>query len=201
MSFASRGPAFAVRDIPFSFRGSWFGISPVTAENSSADDLHLVSHQTGMHAVLRLEPRRHGARADCAVTATPTRLTQFSGTYLNRDPGRRDQPPVPGPVREVRRDGGRLPLLGGDRQRPLRHRTGQSDQASFGPDDPGNAEQTQHDERPADHEGRHAGEAGLESRLTRTDVPAEDTALVCAKDATNWRRPRMTATPATAGSP
>ncbi len=75
MSFASRDPVFSVREIPFSYRGSWFGISPVTAENTYADDLHLVSHQTGMHAVLRLEPRRHGGRAETAVAVTPTRLS------------------------------------------------------------------------------------------------------------------------------
>jgi len=53
---------FDVRDIPFSHYGSWFGISPVTAENVYADDLHLVSHQTGMHAVLRFVPQADAAR-------------------------------------------------------------------------------------------------------------------------------------------
>ncbi|GAA1641869.1 amylo-alpha-1,6-glucosidase [Actinoplanes couchii] len=61
---------FHVRDIPFSCRGSWFGISPVIAENTVADDLHLVSHQHGMHPVLRFAPA--GA---ATVTATPALLT------------------------------------------------------------------------------------------------------------------------------
>jgi len=61
---------FAIRDIPFSHPGSWFGISPVIAEGTLADDLHLVSHQTGLHAVLRFVPATAGA----TVTATPARL-------------------------------------------------------------------------------------------------------------------------------
>ncbi|KUL31714.1 amylo-alpha-1,6-glucosidase [Actinoplanes awajinensis] len=68
-------PTFSVQDIPFSYRGSWFGISPVIAEKTYADDLHLVSHQTGMHPVLRFEARDGAARADPAIVATPSRLT------------------------------------------------------------------------------------------------------------------------------
>ena len=56
MTAAPSGPAFSVHDIPFSTDGSWFGISPVVAEKTYAEDLHLVSHQNGMHAVLRLVP-------------------------------------------------------------------------------------------------------------------------------------------------
>ncbi|MFJ7049953.1 amylo-alpha-1,6-glucosidase [Streptomyces sp. NPDC101112] len=61
-------PAFSLHDIPFSTYGSWFGISPVLAEKTRAEDLHLVSHQNGMHAILRLTPldvttgKRAGAR-------------------------------------------------------------------------------------------------------------------------------------------
>jgi len=75
MTVAAQGPAFSVREIPFSYTGSWFNISPVIAENTYADDLHLVSHQTGLHPVLRFEPVADGARADAAVTATPWQLT------------------------------------------------------------------------------------------------------------------------------
>ncbi|MFI5908480.1 amylo-alpha-1,6-glucosidase [Dactylosporangium sp. NPDC051541] len=67
---------FAIHDIPFSHPGSWFGISPVIAEGEVADDLHLVSHQTGLHAVLRLVPSAPRA----AVTATPARLVWAQGT-------------------------------------------------------------------------------------------------------------------------
>ncbi|MEV3858679.1 trehalase family glycosidase [Streptomyces sp. NPDC050095] len=77
MTAARPGPAFSVRDIPFSTFGSWFGISPVLAEKSYADDLHLVSHQNGMHAVLRLVPLEPaaGERSESRVTATPGLLT------------------------------------------------------------------------------------------------------------------------------
>ncbi|GAA3302231.1 glycogen debranching protein [Dactylosporangium vinaceum] len=67
---------FAIRDTPFSHPGSWFGISPVIAQGHVADDLHLVSHQSGMHAVLRFVP----AAAGTAVTATPARLEWVHGS-------------------------------------------------------------------------------------------------------------------------
>ncbi|MEU7875818.1 trehalase family glycosidase [Dactylosporangium sp. NPDC049140] len=65
---------FPIRDIPFSHQGSWFGISPVIAEGTVAGDLHLVSHQTGLHPVLRFVPMVAGARVAAAVTATPAVL-------------------------------------------------------------------------------------------------------------------------------
>ncbi|GAA2422661.1 amylo-alpha-1,6-glucosidase [Streptomyces coeruleofuscus] len=73
----SSGPAFSVHDIPFSTFGSWFGISPVVAEKTYAEDLHLVSHQNGMHAVLRLVPldQATGERAGARVEATPGLLS------------------------------------------------------------------------------------------------------------------------------
>jgi glycogen debranching enzyme len=76
MTAARSGPAFSVHDIPFSIHGSWFGISPVLAEKTRAEDLHLVSHQNGMHAVLRFVPldTATGDRAETLVEATPSRL-------------------------------------------------------------------------------------------------------------------------------
>ncbi|WP_181804718.1 amylo-alpha-1,6-glucosidase [Streptomyces shenzhenensis] len=73
MTAARSGPAFSVHDIPFSTYGSWFGISPVVAEQTYAEDLHLVSHQNGMHGVLRLVPLDpvSGERAGTRVQATP----------------------------------------------------------------------------------------------------------------------------------
>ncbi|WP_416979724.1 amylo-alpha-1,6-glucosidase [Streptomyces sp. T028] len=73
MTAARTGPAFSVHDIPFSTYGSWFDLSPVVAEKTYADDLHLVSHQNGMHAVLRLVPLdpATGERAETRVEATP----------------------------------------------------------------------------------------------------------------------------------
>ncbi|MBP2708461.1 hypothetical protein JOL79_32245 [Microbispora sp. RL4-1S] len=69
------GPVFSPQEIPFSFRGSWFDFSPVIAEKTYAQDIHLVSHQTGMHPILRLIPTAEGAPAETAVTATPHLLT------------------------------------------------------------------------------------------------------------------------------
>ncbi|MGW5431617.1 amylo-alpha-1,6-glucosidase [Streptomyces sp. NPDC004059] len=77
MTAARSGPAFSVHDIPFSTFGSWFDISPVIAEKTYAEDLHLVSHQNGMHGVLRLVPLNTttGDRAEARVEATPGLLS------------------------------------------------------------------------------------------------------------------------------
>ncbi|GLY75350.1 amylo-alpha-1,6-glucosidase [Actinoallomurus iriomotensis] len=72
-------PAFSVQEIPFSYHGSWFGVSPVVAPHTYADDLHLVSHQTGMHPVLRFVPTVGGARVEATVEATPSRLSWVHG--------------------------------------------------------------------------------------------------------------------------
>ncbi|MGW1712867.1 amylo-alpha-1,6-glucosidase [Streptomyces sp. NPDC002156] len=76
MTAARSGPAFSLHDVPFSTHGSWFGISPVLAEKTRADDLHLVSHQNGMHAVLRFVPLdpATGDRAEPRVQAIPSLL-------------------------------------------------------------------------------------------------------------------------------
>ncbi|MDT0570868.1 trehalase family glycosidase [Streptomyces sp. DSM 3412] len=81
MTAARSGPAFSVHDIPFSAYGSWFDISPVVAEKTYAEDLHLVSHQNGMHGVLRLVPLdpATGDRAETRVEATPGLLTWTDG--------------------------------------------------------------------------------------------------------------------------
>ena len=73
MTAPRSGPYFSVHDIPFSTHGSWFGFSPVLAEKTRAEDLHLVSHQNGMHAVLRLVPQdaATGERAETRVEAAP----------------------------------------------------------------------------------------------------------------------------------
>jgi hypothetical protein len=68
-------PVFSVQEIPFSYHGSWFGISSVVAPHEYADDLHLVSHQTGMHPILRFTPTVGGTRVRTTVRATPSRLT------------------------------------------------------------------------------------------------------------------------------
>jgi hypothetical protein len=55
------------------------GISPVVALATYAEDLHLVSHRNGMHAVLRLIPVLSGARVPTEVTANPAVLTWSAG--------------------------------------------------------------------------------------------------------------------------
>ncbi|MGY4742140.1 amylo-alpha-1,6-glucosidase [Streptomyces sp. ATMOS53] len=82
MTAARPGPAFSLHDIPFSTHGSWFDLSPVLAQGTYADDLHLVSHQNGMHPVLRLVPleRATGDRAETRVTATPSLLSWSHGS-------------------------------------------------------------------------------------------------------------------------
>jgi hypothetical protein len=68
------GPTFSIREIPFSYHGSWFDISPVIAENRCAEDLHLVSHQTGFFPVLRFVPIRGDARVETRVVAVASEL-------------------------------------------------------------------------------------------------------------------------------
>jgi glycogen debranching enzyme len=76
MSTALQGPVFSLEEIPFSHSGSWFNFSPVIAEKTYADDVHLVSHQTGLHPVLRLVPvGADQRRLHADVTGTPAVLT------------------------------------------------------------------------------------------------------------------------------
>ncbi|MEV4057034.1 glycogen debranching protein [Amycolatopsis sp. NPDC049688] len=70
---------FSLREIPFSHPGSWFDVSPVVAEATYADDLHLVSHRHGMHAVLALVPESGGERVAVPAGATPSALTWGAG--------------------------------------------------------------------------------------------------------------------------
>ena len=67
-------PSFDIRDIPFSRRGAWIDLSPVIGLHRSADDIHLVSHTTGMHPVFRLTPTRQGQRIDTTWHADPATL-------------------------------------------------------------------------------------------------------------------------------
>ena len=67
-------PTFDVREIPFSFRGSWLDLSPVVGLHRQVDDVHLVSHVNGMHAVLRLTPTVDGERMDATTRADAAAL-------------------------------------------------------------------------------------------------------------------------------
>ncbi|WP_243768796.1 amylo-alpha-1,6-glucosidase [Leifsonia sp. TF02-11] len=75
MTTMPSGFAFDIDEIPFSHRGAWFDLSRVIGLHERADDLHLVSHQTGMHPVLRLSPERSGVVVAARVEATPSVLT------------------------------------------------------------------------------------------------------------------------------
>ena len=78
MTHTRPGPRFSLSDISFSYYGSWFDFSPIIAQGVTEPDLHLVSHQTGMHPVLRLRPLQAGARASTSTQATPGRLSWIS---------------------------------------------------------------------------------------------------------------------------
>lgn len=78
-------PTFDITEIPFSRRGSWLDISPVIGLHRTADQLHLVSHQTGMHAVLRFQPEQGGNPVPATVAAEPSRLS-----WMLEDGGRID---------------------------------------------------------------------------------------------------------------
>ncbi|WP_086664092.1 amylo-alpha-1,6-glucosidase [Lentzea kentuckyensis] len=65
---------FSVREIPFSRSGAWFGLSPVVGLARYAQDVHVVSHRNGMHAVLSLVPSR-----PTEIIADPAVLTWRSG--------------------------------------------------------------------------------------------------------------------------
>src|SRR4051812_23507878 len=64
-------PPFDIREIPFSTRGSWLNLSPVTGLHTHSDTVHLVSHRNGMHAALALRPELDGAPATTRWVADP----------------------------------------------------------------------------------------------------------------------------------
>lgn len=67
-------PSFDIRTIPFSRRGAWIDLSPVTGLHRTAGDIHLVSHTTGMHPIVSIVPTREGARLDTTWDADPAAL-------------------------------------------------------------------------------------------------------------------------------
>jgi hypothetical protein len=68
-------PTFDVREIPFSYRGSWMNLSPVIGLHAHSEHVHLVSHLTGMHAVLRFAPTLFGEVVPAVVEADPAVLS------------------------------------------------------------------------------------------------------------------------------
>src|SRR4051812_29319395 len=77
-------PPFDIREIPFSTRGSWLNLSPVTGLHTRTDTIHLVSHRNGMHAALALRPERDGTRVLTTWQADPARFTWLAsdGTHV-----------------------------------------------------------------------------------------------------------------------
>ena len=67
--------AFDIAEIPFSYRGSWLNLSPVVGLHETAEDVHLVTHTGGMHAIFRLVVDAGGPAPRTDVRATPTTLT------------------------------------------------------------------------------------------------------------------------------
>ncbi|QPE06076.1 glycogen debranching protein [Microbacterium schleiferi] len=74
-------PPFDVRTIPFSRRGSWMNLSPVIAAHTTVEDVHLVSHRTGMHPVLRIRPSAGAWQSAPSPAATPAILTWGEGRH------------------------------------------------------------------------------------------------------------------------
>lgn len=67
--------SFDIAEIPFSRRGAWLDLSRVTGLHTVAEDIHLVTHTGGMHAVFRVTPEVEGRRVDARVRATPAVLS------------------------------------------------------------------------------------------------------------------------------
>src|SRR4051794_6997701 len=66
---------FDIREIPFSTRGSWLNLSPVTGLHTHTETVHLVSHRNGMHAALALRPEVDGDPTSVRWLADPARFT------------------------------------------------------------------------------------------------------------------------------
>ncbi|MGH1524531.1 hypothetical protein ACRAWC_11010 [Leifsonia sp. L25] len=67
--------ALDIDEVPFSTRGSWLDLSRIVGLHRRVDDIHLVTHRTGIHPVLRLIPQLGGAAADARVELSPHALT------------------------------------------------------------------------------------------------------------------------------
>lgn len=70
---------FDVREIPFSRRRSWLDISPVVGLHDVRENLHLVSHQTGMNAIFVFEVGGEASPEALQVLATPSVLSWVDG--------------------------------------------------------------------------------------------------------------------------
>lgn len=85
------GPTFTVDEIPFSYHRSWLDLSPVTGLHHTEPDIHLVTHQTGMHPILSLVPTVDGERVVTTIIGTPVQLRwstedgEIAATFASTD--------------------------------------------------------------------------------------------------------------------
>jgi glycogen debranching enzyme len=66
---------YDIGQIPFSTRGAWLDLSRVIGLQRTADDIHLVTHVGGMHAIFRIVPHADGADVEARIHATAASLT------------------------------------------------------------------------------------------------------------------------------
>jgi glycogen debranching enzyme len=65
---------YSLDEVPFSMRGSWLSVSRVTGLHTRSQLVHLVSHQTGRHPILSMQPFHGNVPVDVLPTATPSLL-------------------------------------------------------------------------------------------------------------------------------
>lgn len=58
-------------EVPFSTRGAWIDLSRVIGLNWRSPDVHLVTHQSGMHPIFRLTPEAEGLAVQTRTRMTP----------------------------------------------------------------------------------------------------------------------------------
>jgi hypothetical protein len=66
---------YDIDEMPFSIKGSWLDLSPVTGIHVTKPDVHLVTHTTGMHGILAIIPTLQGERVAATVHGTASTLT------------------------------------------------------------------------------------------------------------------------------
>ncbi len=64
-----------IDEVPFSTRGAWIDLSRIVGLHERAEDVHLVTHKTGMHPILRLLPEAKGALVSPRLVMAPEVLS------------------------------------------------------------------------------------------------------------------------------
>ncbi|MGO4533315.1 amylo-alpha-1,6-glucosidase [Leifsonia sp. 2MCAF36] len=60
-----------IDEVPFSVRGAWIDLSRIVGLHRRADEVHLVTHQTGMHPIFALVPHAGGEAVNTRTVAKP----------------------------------------------------------------------------------------------------------------------------------